>query len=478
MNPWSESPQPGPSQRQVLSVRQVNDAISEAIDQAFPRTIWVKGEVQRFPADAARRKHLYFELQETGGTGAAEYQVAVALMGWDRQRFGLGRFVDGTDPDLQIANKLEVCLECKVDFYAKFGKISLKIVGVDRTFSLGKLEARRREILAYLKQQGLLERNARVPLPDLPLKVGLITSPGSAAHHDFMTGLETSGWAFKVLLQGARMQGEMLQSEVINAVGEQIAAGVDVIVITRGGGSRADLSWFDQRELAVCIAECPLPVITAIGHEIDTSIADLVAHHRCKTPTAAAEFLVAIIDGAARRLDDAAAGLVDLVQGRLEAARRRLQVADHLPARVDRILLGIRLRLKDSPRRLERAVHQHLEVAGHQLGSQSDRLHREVPLALHQAAQQLRSLEEKSRLLDPARLLARGYSLTLDSRGKIIRSASEVAVGDHLETRLADGRLSSIVQAGGGAAGLKKNLNKGKKRGGKQKETGQKSLFR
>jgi exodeoxyribonuclease VII large subunit len=301
---FSEQTEP---EREVLTVRQVNEEISAAIERSFPRTVWVRGEVQRLPSDAAGRTHVYFELHETGGSGAAEYQISTSLMGWDRQRFGLGRYLDGTDPDFQIANKIEVCLECKVDYYAKFGKMSLKVVGVDKNFALGRLEARRREILEYLKQEDLLEKNRGLPWPELPLRIGLITSPGSAAEHDFMTGLSASPWAFIVKLRGAKMQGEQLQPEVIRALSAHAASGVDVIVITRGGGSRADLSWFDQKDLAIAIAECPVPVITAIGHEVDTSIADLVSHHACKTPTAAAEFLVEKVDTASARLEDAAA---------------------------------------------------------------------------------------------------------------------------------------------------------------------------
>jgi len=123
--------------RHIYSVRELNEEISAAVAAAFPRTVWVKGEVQRLPADAVRRTHVYFELHETGATGAAEYQIPVGLMGWDRKKFDLGRFLDGTDPDLQLANQLEVCFETQVDFYAKFGKLTLKIVGVDKDFALG-----------------------------------------------------------------------------------------------------------------------------------------------------------------------------------------------------------------------------------------------------------------------------------------------------------------------------------------------------
>ncbi len=522
MNLWNDNLVDSSPQRQVLSVRQVNDAISDAIDRAFPRTIWVRGEVQRFPHDAAQRKHLYFELQETGGSGAAEYQLAVALMGWDRQRFGLSRYVDGTDPDFQITNKIEVCLECKVDFYAKFGKISLKIVGVDKTFALGKLEARRRETLAYLTEQGLMQKNATVPLPELPLKIGLITSPESAAHHDFMTGISASGWDFEVTLKGAKMQGELLQAEVIAAMKAHAKAGVDVIVITRGGGSRADLSWFDQKDLAVAIAESPRPVLTAIGHEIDTSIADMVAHQSCKTPTAAAEFLVEIIDHAARRLDDATEQLILRSTSLLEEAQRRLQVAEILQGRIDRVLMGARMGIQQSagrllhrvsgniasgrdnlghlasrlhasasqvvslskgqiqgatPRLFRVATHQ-LDAATNRVDLQQQRLVREAPRPLLSAETKLSRLAEKTRLLDPARLLARGYSLTTGPDGKTITSADQLSPGESIITQLAHGRVRSIVQPGKESGNTKTSQPKGKKRGSKQEKTGQKSLFR
>ena len=506
--------------RQVLSVRQVNDAISDAIGMAFPRTIWVRGEVQRFPHDAAHRKHLYFELQETGGSGAADYQIAMALMGWDRQRFGLDRYVDGTDPDFQITNKLEVCLECKVDFYAKFGKISLKIVGVDKTFALGKLEARRRQTLAFLTERGLLEKNSAIPMPELPLRIGLITSPESAAHHDFMTGIQASGWAFEVSLHGARMQGEMLQAEVIAALEKHQAKKVDVIVITRGGGSRADLSWFDQRDLAVAIAESPIPVVTAIGHEIDTSIADTVSHSSCKTPTAAAEFLVEIIDFAARRLDDAAEDLLAMISNRLDTARRRLDVAEQLPGLATRALLRSRLDVQNLAGRLQNRVSGNLsgrrenlshlgarlltgahrvilknegilQVVGPRLnraallrltgaekdlGQKENRLVREAPKPMVSAQLKLTQLAEKTRLLDPVRLLARGYSLTVDSQGKTLTDAAQLKPGDSISTQFARGKVRSIVQPGANTG--KTKSTKGKKRGSKQEETGQKSLFR
>jgi len=509
-------------QRRVLTVRQVNEEISAAVASAFPRTVWVRGEVQRLPHDAARRTHVYFELHETGASGAAEYQISASLMGWDRQRHGLGRYLDGTDPDFQIANKIEVCLECKVDFYAKFGKMSLKVVGVDKNFALGRLEARRRQTLAELEAAGLMGLNAAVPLPELPLRVGLITSPGSAAEHDFRTGLEASTWGFTVNLTGARMQGDQLQAEIMRALEQQITAGVDVIVITRGGGSRADLSWFDQQKLAVAIARCPLPVITAIGHEIDRSIADMVSHHSCKTPTAAAEYLVDTVNTVARRLDEAAARLTTRVDEIMNGARERVAVADRLVRAATGALLRAQVRYQTVVGRLQQLVGRGLTARQHRLADlrarlggvaighlargesrlgrlaqtvenltlgrlqaaqvglriQEERLGREALRSLAPWSRRLTGYDTQIRLLDPSRLLQRGYTITLGPDGKATRKAGALAPGDKLTTVFVDGQVRSIVQPGGGAGTT--NSGKAKKSGGKKDktDTGQETLFR
>ena len=493
-------------EREVMTVRQINEEISAAVERAFPQVVWVRGEVQRLPQDAAHRTHVYFELHETGGSGAAEYQISTSLMGWDRQRFGLGRYLDGTDPDFQIANKMEVCLECKVDFYAKFGKMSLKVVGVDKNFALGRLEARRREILAYLQQEGLLEKNAGVPLPELPLCIGLITSPGSAAERDFMTGLEASPWAFRVQLRGARMQGEQLQPEVIRALAGHVSAGVDVVVITRGGGSRADLSWFDQRDLATAIAECPLPVITAIGHEVDTSIADLVAHHACKTPTAAAEFLVEKVDGVSARLESATERLVSAAEDLLAVSRDRIDQTERLGRSAEGICLRARVRYQSTAGRVQDRVSRSLAAGRGVLaelrtrmvtaavtrtaGARRDqaalagRLVREALRSVVVQGARLEGLATQSRLMDPVHLLARGFTITLDEQGRAVTKAASLAAGDLIGTRFSDGLVRSIVQPGhetpGGGTSPKQG--KGKRSGGKkgkpQKDTGQETLFR
>jgi len=508
-------------ERVVRTVRQLNEEISDAVSRAFPGTVWVRGEVQRLPMDAARRKHVYFELHEAGSTGAAAFQIPAQLLDWDRRRFNLGRYLDGTDPDLQLANKMEVCLECRVDFYAPFGKLGLKVVGVDPAFSLGQLEARRRQTLAWLKEHDLLELNQSVPLPDLPLTVGLITSPDSAAHHDFMEGIGASPWAFDIRLRGAKMQGERVQAEVVQAMAAHIRDGVDVIVITRGGGSRADLSWFDQQDLAEAIARCPLPVITAIGHEIDRSIADVVAHQSCKTPTAAADFLTDHVAAAAERLDSATNRLLEISTDLMDTARARLQVEERLIRSAHTTLLRQGFRIQKQGGRLQQNVTGRLrrssedlarlsmnlsavsrgrlstaearlaehgrKLASAGLGSVRRakqkqtrwplRLTREATRGLEKRAARLENLATQTRLLDPARLLARGYTLTRDSAGQAVRSAADLAPGDGIFTHFVDGQVKSIVQPGGGTSSRTRKTEK-RKDDGEEKDTPQKTLFR
>ena len=491
------------SDRYVYSVGELNREIQSALQGAFPGAIWVRGEVQRLPQDAARRKHTYFELH--GKAGGSAVSIPVALLDWDRQRYGLGRYLDGGDPDFRLENRIEVCLQCVVDFYPPFGKLQLKMVGVDKSFTLGQLEARRREVLAYLKANDLLDRNAGLEIPTLPLRVGLITSRGSAAEKDFLTTLSDAPFAFTVRSVDCRMMGAAMEPQVTAALRDLAQTDVDLIVITRGGGSKADLSFFDQQGVAVAIATCPRPVITAIGHEIDRSIADAVAHHACKTPTAAAQELVGMMEEAALRVDHAVmvfgddfdimqrtadqvalklrgvegaadvrveqvSGLptltvrVDhaaertarLVIRKLENAIGRLDaVAGRLrPAVVSRVR-ETDSRLQGLGRRIAGGAATRQRAEGRTLAALAERVRRAALNRISTTEARLAHLQQAADLQDPARLLARGWSLTFDDRGRVLRSVSGVAADARLSTRLADGEIESIV------AGVRPQSEKG-----------------
>jgi exodeoxyribonuclease VII large subunit len=508
-----------PAARRILTVRQLNEAIQSALLEAFAQPVWVRGEVQRLPADAARRTHVYFELHEGGKQGAASYQIPAAILGWDRDRYQLGRYLDGSDPAFRLQDRLEVCLLGRVDFYPPYGKVSLKVVGVDPEFSLGQLEARRRQVLAWLEKDGLLRLNATRELAELPLRLGLITSAGSAAEEDVVAGLRASGYPFRVVRADCRMQGEQTARQVIAALARLAQTDVQAILIARGGGSRADLSWFDQQDLCAAVARCPVPVIAAIGHEIDTSLVDLCAHTRCKTPTAAAAFLVERIQVQERRLQAASERLPVAVQATLGGARRRLDdsrrlvpaarrclrdgdrrlrtVGAGLAARTGRAVARSQRRLQALAGDLAHGARQLVAAARRQPDYLARRLQREVPRTVLVRRQRLslagRSLAQPARRrlaalsarldllaarthgLDPRRQLERGFTLTLDSQGRLLRSAAGLGPGMTLRTRFADGEVTSRIAGPAAAAPPPNQRQKGNH--GDEEDSGQQALF-
>lgn len=509
--------------RRVLTVRQLNEHIQAALQEAFSEPVWVRGEVQRLAPDAASRQHVYFELHEAGRTGAAGYQIPAAILGWDRKRHGLGRYLDGSDPTFRLQDKIEACLLCRIEFYPPYGKVSLNVVGIDPEYSLGQLEIRRRQVLEWLKRADLLTMNAGRHLPDLPLRIGLITSRGSAAAQDVCASLAASGFPFALTLIDCRMQGEQTAPQVVAALARLAAEPLDAVLIARGGGSRADLSWFDLADLCEAIARCPLPIITAIGHEIDTSLADLCAHTRCKTPTAAAGFLVERLQLAdqrlagagerlgaaamlclhdARRRLDGCRRLAPLVRRSLREKRRHVRsLADILESRTGRAvdrwrhrMLALTARLSQGARRTAAAArmrtgylgmrlvstapravsgfHRRLESTSVVLGSQTGRL-------LRSRVTRLDLLAARIEGLDPSRLLSRGFTLTLDDRGRVLRSAAALKKGQILKTRFADGEVGSLVtepSSRSGPAQRASGTHKGGDHGDKE-DTGQQALF-
>jgi len=189
---------------------------------------------------------------------------------------------------------------------------------LDVHYTLGEAARRREEIVRRLTEQGLLGLNTSLPLAALPLRVGLVTSLGSDAYNDVLRTLEESGFAFRVLAHGARVQGHATEPSVLNALDtlRRHADALDVVLICRGGGSRTDLAWFDSETLGRAVAEFPLPVIVGIGHEQDRSVLDEVGR-RCKTPTAAAALLVETVRAGLDAIETAASGLLDLAARRV-----------------------------------------------------------------------------------------------------------------------------------------------------------------
>jgi exodeoxyribonuclease VII large subunit len=381
----------------VMSARSVSELISEVnsvLTSGF-RDVWVYGEVGK--VSIATSGHCYFDLIEEQDRGRSV--ISVKLFRGVRQ--GLAPKL--AKHQIDIVSGVKVRIRGTPDVFAANGSFGFKMSDLDPRFTLGDLAAKREEIVNRLKRDGLYDRNKTVRLALVPLRIGLVTSKGSAAHEDFIKTLEQSMIGFTVVLCNVRVQGEGAASDIATAIAHLAeTAELDVIAVVRGGGSKTDLAAFDDETLARAIALSEVPVFTGIGHEVDTSIADEVAYSWNKTPTACAVAIIERVNHFVRRVDGAAQRMATMVLRALSTAERR--VADA-----------------------------------------SGRLRMLRMSALSGATSRVDLLASELKGFDPVVLMRRGWSITYDAAGSVVKSVARTRPGDVLTTRLADGILASTV---------------------------------
>lgn len=299
---------------------------------------------------------------------------------------------------------IKVLVEVEVDFHELYG-YSLVVRDIDPTYTIGDLAHKRQEILRRLSEEGVIGLNKELSIPRLPLRVAVVSSTTAAGYGDFCHQLEHNpyGFRFRMRLFPAIMQGTQVEESIIAALNAIFAQQTqwDVVVIIRGGGATSDLSGFDSYNLATNVAQFPLPIITGIGHERDDTVIDFVAHTRVKTPTAAAELLVAIMTREATAVNDLSERIRQAVNNRIK--REHIKV-ENCMSRIP--LLSKML--------LQRQHHQ------------------------------LELLTERIRMANPELLLRRGYSITRHE-GRVIKDASKLNPGDKLSTQFAYGQTESVI---------------------------------
>ncbi len=363
---------------------------------------WVVAEITELTSH--RSGHAYLTLVEKGPRGEPVAQVRATI--WAARWVQVApQFAQATGQ--RLGPGMRVLLAVTVEFHARYG-LSLEVRAVDASFTVGELARARAESLARLDEAGLLTLNAALPLPPVAHRLAVVSSATAAGYQDFVQQLAASPYAFRLTLFEATMQGPDAPASVRRALTgiSRRVADFDAIIVIRGGGAKTDLLAFDDYALAEALARAPLPVLTGIGHERDESLADLVAHTAFKTPTAVAAFLIDHSAEAESHLLAYAERLRAAVTGRLQAARRALE------APLVRLPLLLRARLDRETARLTLA-------------------------------------EARTHALDPARLLARGFTLTTHPDGRLVRFAADLAPGDEIRTVFADGEVSSRVLGGG-----------------------------
>lgn len=436
-------------QRDVLTVSQLNRKARQLLETHLS-LLWVEGEISNFAAPSSG--HWYFTLKDK------DAQVRCAMF---RSRNNLVRF--------KPALGKHVVLRSRVSLYEGRGDYQLIIEHMEEA-GFGVLQRAFEALKAKLHKEGLFAPEHKKAVPALPKHIAVITSPSGAAIHDILTVLARRFASIPVTVIPVPVQGEGAARQIEHAIALANAAErFDVILLSRGGGSLEDMWPFNEEIVARAVYGSSLPVVCAVGHEVDFTIADFVADARAPTPSAAAELLSpdgrewlrnfaryeSLLGQAMQRKIAQAAAQVKAISGRLrhpgERLENRAQQLDNLEMRLHR---AIKLQLHNSENRYRAAAARHWRCQPgekiRQYKQRINQLHHHVKVCSRQQLEQRnRRLSQLMELLDtvsPLKTINRGYSLALSEDGKILRDSANVKVGDRITTKLAKGELQSRVE--------------------------------
>lgn len=406
----------------AIRLSRLMDQLKRVVSLNFPSSCWMLAEIAQ---SGQNRGHIYMQLVEKDEEGEQLLAQASAVM-WGNRKTAIDQRL-GSDCLAMLQPGHSLRLLVKVDFHPVYG-LKLVVEDVDLQFILGQMALRRRQMVDYLKSKGLLDLNRQRPMPAVLQRIAVITSPQAAGWQDFRQQLDTNpaGYRFHLTLFPAAMQGEAVETEVCRAL-ESIAVRAhefDVAVLIRGGGSKTDLAWFDNQRIGESMAMMPLPVLTGIGHDVDETIADLVAWHSLKTPTAVAVWIL-------EHQVAFESSLLELARQIREAARHRLSDES--------------FRIHELTLRLHHNGRQRVEKEKWKMAQIKGQLVQGIQVHLTRAGDRLDHAESLIRQMDPASQFARGYSMTL-YQGRPLTDAAILAQGALLETVVAKGRITSRVE--------------------------------
>ena len=308
--------------RETVTLKELQRMVKVTLDERFALPVWVSAEISEIKVNYSG--HCYLELIEKGPDGTLPVAQARAVIWRSHYPRIAARFECETGQRLVAGIRL--LAKVLVSYHELYG-LSLQISDIDPAYTVGDLERQRQQTMARLQQDGVWEMNRELTLPDVVQRVAVVSSANAAGYQDFCKELDKSPYRFETELFDAFMQGTAAEDSIIAALCGVAAdpERFDAVVLIRGGGSRSDLTCFDSYRLCTYVAQFPLPVLTGIGHDKDTSVADMVAHQALKTPTAVAGWLVERMAGVEAALDRQALQLHDTVQGLLHEAAVRLE---------------------------------------------------------------------------------------------------------------------------------------------------------
>ena len=431
--------------QEYLRVSELNGLIQDVIHAGFPQPVWVCGEIQGYNRNRGKN-HIFFELVEKDPDSKSIIAKA-GLVLFAGRKSHINDILKKNENAFALRDDIEVKFACSVDFYPPHGAMRLVVESIDPTFTLGRLAQEKQKLIALLKEKGVLDKNKQRELPPVPLRIGLVTSDDSAAYNDFFSELNHSGFGFQIFLYNALMQGGKAEAEICRAVDTLgRMENLDAVVITRGGGSIADLSCFDSQKIAEQIAECPLAVLCGIGHEINITVADLAAHTYQKTPTAIAQFLVSRVQAFLDDLDEKFGSITETALEKISCGQQRLKngalalqtgTTAYLKSHRERIV-GIQEIIRQRPAVLLRERRNKLDDRSRTLAKTAKGL-----LAGNRL--KVMNYQKMIDMVDPVNTLKRGFSITRDKNGAVLKSIQAVRPDGGLSTEVADGIITSTV---------------------------------
>ena len=388
-------------EKEFIDLFELQHRLKQGVESLFPNRIWVRAEVSAIKARSGG--HCYMELSQSDQKGLIAKSSAII---WSsKYRFIAPYFESVTGSPLQEG--LVILVQVQVNFSEMYG-MSLIIDDINPEFSLGEKEQERQRTIERLQKEGLMGLQKELELPLLPYRLAVISASDAAGYRDFMRHIEENPYGFQVepVLFPALMQGTDCPSSIISALDRIVDGGEqwDAVLILRGGGAKLDLACFDDYELSAVIAQYPLPVLTAIGHDQDYHVCDMVAHEFLKTPTALADYIIDIYAREDERISSCESRIRLALSNRIY---REEALLDSLAARIKG---GFALKIA--------AMESALDV-----------------------------LQTRIQAADPRKILERGYALAVDADGVVLRGVVGRSAGDKFSVMFADGTLQAEITA-------------------------------
>lgn len=411
------------AESQHITLRELQRRVKSALEGQFALPVWVSAEISEIKVNYSG--HCYLELVEKGGDNGVPTAQARAVV-WRSHYPRISGYFEA-ETGQRLASGIRILAKVLVSYHELYG-FSLQITDIDPSYTLGDMERQRQQTIAQLQQDGVWDMNREATMPAVVQRIAIVSSANAAGYQDFCKEMDKSPYRFTLTLFDAFMQGAAAEESIIEALCSVAARmeDFDAVVLIRGGGSKSDLNCFNAYRLCAHVAQFPLPVVTGIGHDKDTSVADMVAHTALKTPTAVAGWLVGRMAETDGWLDYAALQLHDTTTAAMHASEVRLE------------------RLSGEVRRL----------SGELLTRQSLRLEHHAALLPDAArdflARQNVRLGNAAELIagrSPERILRLGFAV-VRTGGKAVTSAREVGAGENIEIEVSDGQIEATVKAG------------------------------